>query len=185
MWRWVFLWILILSGFSASAQAVTGSVVLVGQVNGLKGSAAINGSYAYVGDGTNGLRVVDVSDPHAPAIVGTLDTDGEAYGLTVVGNLVYLADKNSGIKIINVSNPAQPTLAGQFIQQITGDERWAFDVDVQGNFAYISYDFLGGLIVDISNPANPQMVRWVGTPSWSREFFPQGTIAYHAHAAAG
>ena len=39
---------------------------------------AVSGGYAYVADGIDGLRVIDVSTPSAPVEVGVLDTSGIA-----------------------------------------------------------------------------------------------------------
>ncbi|NJN66141.1 MAG: hypothetical protein HC884_05215 [Chloroflexaceae bacterium] len=39
---------------------------------------------AYVGDGSSGLRIIDVSTPAAPAEVGSFDTTGWAAGVQVV-----------------------------------------------------------------------------------------------------
>jgi len=42
------------------------------------------GGYAYVADGYAGLKVIDVSDPTSPRIVGSVDTDDYADGVYVV-----------------------------------------------------------------------------------------------------
>lgn len=37
---------------------------------------AVNGNYAYIADGSNGLVIVDISDPSSPTVAGSYDTDG-------------------------------------------------------------------------------------------------------------
>jgi hypothetical protein len=39
-----------------------------------------------VADWGSGLQVIDVNDPENPQIIGSVDTPGEAVGVTVVGN---------------------------------------------------------------------------------------------------
>ena len=46
--------------------------------------------------------------------VGTCDTSGYAYGVSVAGNYAYVADGYSGLQILNISNPAAPTLVGSY-----------------------------------------------------------------------
>ena len=72
---------------------------------GYAADVAVAGNYAYVADVTNGLEIIDVSDPTHCARVGGFDTFGVAYGVTVVGRYAYVADYNAGLQVIDVSNP--------------------------------------------------------------------------------
>ena len=49
----------------------------------------VNG-YAYVADNTMDLQVIDISTPTAPVIVGSVDTPGGAYGVSVVNGYAYV-----------------------------------------------------------------------------------------------
>jgi hypothetical protein len=60
------------------------------------------GNYAYVADGSRGLRIIDISAPRSPKEVGSFDTPGWAQGITAKGNYVYLADFGSGLWIFKV-----------------------------------------------------------------------------------
>ena len=44
--------------------------------------------------------------------IGSVDTPGDAYGVTVVGTTAYVADDESGLQVIDVSNPANPQIIG-------------------------------------------------------------------------
>ena len=59
---------------------------------GIVNDVAVAGNYAYVADGSAGLRIIDVSLPSAPAEVGFYDTPGAAYDVAVAGNYAYVAD---------------------------------------------------------------------------------------------
>jgi len=78
---------------------------------------AVAGSYAYVADGQSGLQVIDVSNPAAPAITGTVDTPEDASGVAVAGSYAYEADCASGLQVIDVSNPAAPAIEGALIRR--------------------------------------------------------------------
>ena len=73
---------------------------------------AVAGTYAYVADGTAGLRVVNIANPAAPAPVGFYDTPGQALGVTVDGNYAYVADDTAGLRVVNIANPAEPSAVG-------------------------------------------------------------------------
>ena len=68
------------------------------------------GPHAYVAAGAAGLQVYDVSDPGAPALLGTRDTRGIASDVAVAGDYAYVADGAAGIEVVDVSDPAAPRL---------------------------------------------------------------------------
>ncbi|MDH3520175.1 MAG: hypothetical protein OEM49_06910, partial [Myxococcales bacterium] len=59
------------------------------------------GDLAYVANGSLGLRVIDVSNPHSPAAVGALGTPGVARDVEVVGGLAYVAVGYPGLRILD------------------------------------------------------------------------------------
>ena len=69
----------------------------------------VAGSTAYVVDGS--LRVVDVSDPGSPSIVGSAATAGYAQDVEVIGSVAFIADENGAVGV-DVSDPAAPVLMG-------------------------------------------------------------------------
>jgi hypothetical protein len=63
---------------------------------------AIANGMAYVTDKDNGgISVVDISDPHAPAEIGVIGTDGEPLTVKAVGNTLYVGD-SKGISVIEI-----------------------------------------------------------------------------------
>jgi hypothetical protein len=75
---------------------------------GYANGVAVTGSYAYVADGSAGLRVVDVSTPSGPTEVGFYDTPGEAWGVAVAGGCAYVADQSGGLLILRYTGEAPP-----------------------------------------------------------------------------
>ena len=53
-----------------------------------------------------GLKIIEVSDPQKPVIVGSIVTGGYAYGVSTleIGVKIYalVADYNAGLKIIQI-----------------------------------------------------------------------------------
>ena len=72
---------------------------------------AVDGTYAYVADDF-ALLVMDISDPTAPMIVGSVDTPGEARGVAVAGSYAYIADAGSGLQVIDITTPTSPAIVG-------------------------------------------------------------------------
>ncbi|MBE0637650.1 MAG: T9SS type A sorting domain-containing protein [Bacteroidales bacterium] len=103
----------------------------------------------------NSCRIVDVSDPYNPQMVGAVA--GLTSGVAAAGGKLYQVSYNFGLKIWNVSNPSSPQLLGQL--PLTGSP---VRVDIKGNHAFISSNTTnpgGGVrIIDVSDPTNPQEI---------------------------
>jgi hypothetical protein len=114
-------------------------------------STAIAGRYAYVADDASGLRIIDISEPKSPVVVGSYSLGG-AKTVAVAGKYAYVGDTSTGLKIIDVSNPVAPTLVGTYSMAGT------FGIALSGKYAYVS-DFTAAAvrIIDVSNPAAPAL----------------------------
>ena len=66
---------------------------------GFANDVAVWGNYAYIADDTEGLRVMDISDPTHPLESGFFDTPDCAGGVAVNGNYAYVADWSSGLRV--------------------------------------------------------------------------------------
>jgi uncharacterized repeat protein (TIGR01451 family) len=53
--------------------------------------------YAFVTDSSDGLRVLDITNPLAPAEVGYFDSPGVAVDIWALGGYLFLADAESGL----------------------------------------------------------------------------------------
>ena len=133
------------------------------------------GSLAYVAANTYGLQIFDISDPAAPVLVGSYDTEGYAADVEVVGTLAYVADYGGGMQIIDVTTPSAPVWVGEYS---TSSCR---GVTVAGSFAYLAAGSYMH-VVDVSNPAAPVGVAIVGSPfgwtSYAQDVTVAGSLAY-------
>ncbi len=108
----------------------------------------VTNGYAYVADGTHGLKILSLSQPEDPELVGSYATSGSAQGVEVDGNYAYVADAEKGLFIVDITNPSDPTLASSL-------EISAYKVDVEGGFAYLASVSNGLSVVDVSDPSDP------------------------------
>jgi len=117
-------------------------------------SVAVSGNYAYVGhneDFIGRLRIVDISNPRAPRLMGYYSKLCSEPVLAASGNYLYEAG-GYGIKIFDVSNPSSPKLVKTFTAP--GLSRYIF---ISGHYAYVAST--GGFhILDIAKPTNLTIV---------------------------
>jgi hypothetical protein len=131
----------------------------------------VRGDYAYLADGADfgdgGLRIVDVSNPATPNVVGQDTGCPYANGVDVSadGNTVYIACASNAsfqneLRIVDASDKANPALIGSFTLPGSSqlpDYNVAHSVAVSGNIAYVANEF-GVDEIDITNPAVPVQI---------------------------
>lgn len=147
--------------------------------------AAANGVFidsgkAYIADGDAGLRVVDLSDPDDPRVIGTMDTPGSALSVVVRSGIAYVADDRSGLEMIDVADPAHMAILGTYGS--TGSVR---GVAVEGDYAYAAESAFGLRVIDITDPAHPTLVATADTPGYAYDVVVRSPYAYVADDAAG
>lgn len=119
--------------------------------------------YAYVAAQGAGLRIVDVSNPAAPAEIGFYEMPGDAIGIAVANDYAYIAAFEAGLRIIDVAQPTAPVEVGS----LSRDQEWFLGVVAVGHHVYTAEGFCHDLVgcpgfmkvVDISNPISPT-VAW-------------------------
>jgi hypothetical protein len=135
--------------------------------NGVQRNAlgvAVDGNFAYVGDGPFGIQVIDVSNPVHMRDVAHVDIGGYAKeGIQVRGNVLYALRSSwetSELVLVDVTSPSQPSIVGRV--QFPG---MAWGLDIAGNQAFVGVDNghkdNGGLaVIDVSAPSKPSIIGW-------------------------
>lgn len=106
------------------------------------------GQHAFLS--TNGLEVLDVSNPYAPVLVGALA--GIQGQLDAEGDILYSAS-DGDFRVIDIHDPSLPALLGS--ETFSGTVR---DVAAAGELAFVSTAIDGLFVVDVENPAEPSVV---------------------------
>ncbi|MFH1170763.1 MAG: tail fiber domain-containing protein [Candidatus Vogelbacteria bacterium] len=142
-------------------------------------AVVVQGKYTYsVGTGSDDLKIMDVSNPSFPTLVGTLAITNPG-DIAVAGRYAYAISTPGNLSVVDVSNPAKPALAGSL--GFTGFTIAFSRVKVQGHYAYVTNHGAGNFyIVDISNPAAPALLSTfvVGTAAGPMDFAVAGRYAY-------
>jgi hypothetical protein len=115
-------------------------------------SVFVTGEYAYVADGSAGLRIVDVSDPTRPREIGGT-APMPAATVHVSGDYAYVGvDRRgtadySGVHVFDVSNPGAPVEVSFYLMRGV-----PFGIDVAGGYAYVAADWAGLMILRLTPP---------------------------------
>jgi hypothetical protein len=161
-----------------ASMAVVSTTSITGYINYGQSGIRVQGHYVYLESSTgtastNLLQIYDVSNPSAPALVGSVQLPLYSLGLWVSGNYAYaisfvdgcsVCNSYAGIlSIVDVSNPASPTIIGSTNTGTAGVH--VANIKVVGNYAYVSGQSTDQnpplsqvLVFDVSNPASPYLL---------------------------
>ena len=141
--------------------------MLVGECSEIRCQSGlqISGNYAYVG-ATDGLCVIDVSDPAHPEWVGGLYKGGTPVG--VQNSILYSITSLNTLNTIDIQDPLNIKL----LSVITLDVTFTYEIAIAGNYVYVP--MLDGIeIVDISDPLQMKKAgRYDGPGSLAGNFSP-------------
>jgi hypothetical protein len=141
----------------------------VAKLNGAY-SVAVQGNYAFVtAYWEDSLTVVDVSNPAAPVIVGTIRAASlaGAIDVAVLGNYAYVAAYSANaLTVVDITDPAAPVVRGTVSAASLTN---AASAALLGNYAYIAaYGANALTVVDITDPAAPVVRGTVSAASLTR-----------------
>jgi type II secretory pathway component PulJ len=121
----------------------------------------VSGNYAYLGTLANSsgaeFFIVNISNPLAPVLTGSLEIGADVNGIYVSGNYAYLATSSdtAEFRIINVTTPSAPVSLSTL--NLSGNED-LYDVVVSGTYAYLgranaaTQEFI---VVNVGTPSAP------------------------------
>ena len=149
-----------------ASMAVVSATTITGFINYGQSGIRVQGQYVYLVSSTgtastNLLQIYDVSNPNAPAFVGSVAIPLYGFGLWVSGKYAYVlsyvgVSSASTLAVIDVSNPASPMIVGS---TDTGTVYLnVADIKVVGKYAYVagqSNKQSEILVFDVSNPVSP------------------------------
>ena len=136
-------------------------------------SVQASSHYVYFGM-SNGIGVIDVTQPSSPTLVGTIAAPAIG-SLARVNNTLYAGAANNSIIVLDITNPAQPAT----IKTITLTDL-PIKVRVFGNLLLVADNAAGLLIFDISNPQSPVLLSTMPNFTLAEDVTVQGTTAYVA-----
>lgn len=133
-----------------SADRRTPGLVASLNVGASANDITLAGNLAYLAT-EGGLKVVDVSTPTAPQLLGTFAEAGNALGVKVRGTTAYVTAGDT-LYIVSVANPGAMIQAGAIT---VGGTAWNLDLDPTRTLAAVAAGAAGLKLVDISNLSAP------------------------------
>ena len=115
-------------------------------------SVVVQGSYAYVSNGSAGLRILDISDVSAPVEISAADVNYKATDAVLIGDYACIADQNYGLHVLNITDPEN--LPETVFLPLTD----AMTIAGTGNYVYMAAEHHGVLVIDITDPDAPVKV---------------------------
>jgi len=161
------------SGFSLYNVTIPGNPFRLGNydtpdtLGGIGNGIEARGDYVYMACHTDGLRIMDVSDPTKPREAGICHEKGLSRGLAVSGKYAYGLESER-LSIFNISSPQSPYRVADLDLPCIDPPCDAYDhagIVVRMPYAYVSGTKWNAnitratlTVIDISDPFDPSIV---------------------------
>jgi len=116
----------------------------------------------YIADGDEGLKIIDISNPMKPSLLGSISTGKGTTDLVLSndGTKIYILDniyvtKEGGLKIIDVVNPKNPILLGSLD---TSGNAYEIVISSDNTKVYIADGAEGIKIINVSDSSSPTLL---------------------------
>jgi len=120
-------------------------------ITGTLGSTSVSGNQMYMAKGSEGVAIIDITDPIHPSItepIIAMPSGSSAQSVTISGNYAYVTAYSGGLQIIDLnSNPKQ------IVQNVSMPGNTIFSMAISGNYAYVN-GYQHTTIVNIADPPN-------------------------------
>lgn len=140
-----------------STETITGTLVSTLDTDGDTKAVTVFDKYAFLADGDKGLKIINISDPSSPALIGSFDTPGDASRVWIreaSTNTVYayIADGDKGIRAIDVSDPTLPVDFDPVLSYDTAGFASDIAVNQTGDMTIVGDGAAGLTMISISDP---------------------------------
>jgi len=133
------------------------------------------GNYAYIADGGKGLQIIAINDPGNPALLQTINTNGDATSVFVAKlkaqndeerTYAFIANGKQGLLIVDITDIDKPVNVATFTTNGAANH-----ILVREQRAYLLTEGNGLMTLDISIVSDPKEISSQSTPGQARRFF--------------
>lgn len=151
-----------------------GNLKLLGQYGGSAYAVAVQGNYAYLGQGPR-MVVLDISQRSQPRQVGQSELmRGIVNGIALREKFAYVVASYEGLHVFDISQPQKPQRVARLDMETPGCN----SITLEGDRALLACNPAGFLVVDISNPASPVLLGKLSMKSAVLSIANRGNTAY-------
>jgi len=119
----------------------------------------VDGSLVYMASQHGGLRIIDVSNPTSPQVLGECDDGGHASQVALKDFVAFIGQYYQGVEAIDVSDSQAPNKFKIYNPGVDSNTR---GLCVNGNYLYVGSYKYGLDVLDISNPSSAGFLSKVG-----------------------
>lgn len=141
---------------------------------------AVVSNLAFVADGTNGLVILDVSEPTNIVQVGACALEGFANGVAVAGGRAYVTCGTNGLAVVDVADAGNPAVLS--VCALEGVSR---GVCVASNAAFVASGEAGVHVVGVDEGGIAALVATFGTEGAASGVALAGSTLYVVDGAGG
>ncbi|GAG98441.1 unnamed protein product, partial [marine sediment metagenome] len=133
------------------------------QINSIRSQ----GNLLFLADNSNGLKVLNISNPMNPALISQYgDTYNNTLDIAIQGKFAYIADGIDGMEIIDISNPVSLQKIGNWSNGYN-----VTNILISDSLAFLSIQDFGIEILNISNPQSP-----IKVSNWTNNRNPSNVV---------
>lgn len=132
----------------------------------------------YIAESTVGVRVLDISIPSSPQVIGSY-VQNKIRDLDILGTNLFITDQTDDLVVLDITDPTSPSLVIKF------DTTGSSSITIDSGKAYIGTFYNGIEIVDITTPSAPVSLGTYNTPRAGVNILVIGTTAYVSDQSKG
>lgn len=119
-------------GFQLTSASPPITVFSTVDISGGPRNSVVSGDYAYVANYSDGVKVLNISNPSTPTVITTLNAQFThdpfwVYDVEVIGNRLFVVEFFSGVYSYDITNPANPQYLTTFTIPTAGSRACAAD----------------------------------------------------------
>jgi hypothetical protein len=126
---------------------------------------------AYIGTGSDGLFIYDVSNPQVPQSMGAINFNGWSNDISVAGDVAYIAGGDTGLTLINIHDSNNPSVLSNY-----DFPELSIGLYVNNNIVSLVNDSGGFELLNVTNPANIFETFTFSPPTYSIQTFVSGNL---------
>jgi hypothetical protein len=165
-------------GFWGTPAKAANTTLSTFATTGMAMDVAVYGNYAYVGESSAGIQIVNISNTSSPTLAGTYSATG-ANHIFISGSTLYAADGIS-LSILGLSDPANPSLLGTYSEvgfapgNVVSDGTYAYVTGIMNSSSFVVK------AIDVSTPSAP-VLRGTLTVDGAADIAISGSTLYVAY----